>query len=256
MYNNKIELKRNQRKSSSKLKIRISILLCISLILVIGVILYLGDYYHSRLSLEEYQQEYSVTIIESKSIVSLKSNVDNGIGIVFYPGGKVEYTAYIPLLEPLAKIGYTCFIPKMPGNLAVFGINKADDVIKNNPNINTWYIAGHSLGGAMASSYVSKNVSKMNGIILLGAYPSSDLSTTNLKMLSIVGSNDKVINTEKYEAARMNAPDIAYYKVINGGNHAGFGDYGEQQGDGVSTISGQEQIIRTVEWIIEFCSEE
>jgi hypothetical protein len=253
MHINNIELKRNQKKSFSTMKIIISILLSISLIIIIGVSVYLSDYYHSRLSLDEYQQEYSVSIIENNSIISLKSNIDNGIGIIFYPGGKVEYTAYIPLLEPLAERGYTCFILKMPGNLAVFGIDKADKIIKDNPTIDTWYIAGHSLGGAMASTYVSNNDMKIKGIIFLGAYPSTNLSTTNLTMLSIVGSNDEVVNKEKYESSRTNAPNIAYYNTIDGGNHAGFGDYGEQKGDGVATIRGSEQIDQTIELIDEFC---
>lgn len=244
------------KKRISVLKIVLMIIAVLIFAMGVGSIIYVSDYYHSTYTLKEYQQNYNATsteITEKDSVITLKGETDNGIGIIFYPGGKVEYTAYIPLLELMAEKGYTCFIPKMPGNLAVFGVNKADKIIKQNTDINEWYIAGHSLGGAMASAYASKNSTKLKGIIFMGAYPSSDLSQTKLKMLSIVGSNDEVINRDSYENAKGNAPADAIYITLEGGNHSGYGDYGPQDGDGTAAITGEEQKEKTAGWIEEFC---
>jgi len=229
----------------------------VSLVLILGIamVAYTLVYYHSTKTLEQYAADATVNISQQGSIITVANDEPNGTGIIFYPGAKVEYTAYIPLMEKLAESGYTCYIQKMPGNLAIFGINKAENIINNtdNNNIDIWYIAGHSLGGAMASSYAAKNSEKLAGIIFLGAYPAYDLSSTSLNMLSIIGSNDGVLNRESYESAKSFAPDNATYDIIEGGNHAYYGDYGEQKGDGTATITRQEQIDQAAELIIKFC---
>ena len=78
-------------------------------------------------------------------------------GLIFYPGGKVEHTAYIPLMQACAENGILCVIVEMPFNLAVFDVNAADGIQKEYPQIENWYIGGHSLGGSMAASYLEKN---------------------------------------------------------------------------------------------------
>lgn len=173
-------------------------------------------------------------------------------GVIFYPGGKVEDRAYAPLAQLLAAEGYMTVIYRMPSNLAVLKPNAAGKVIEKYPAIDSWYLGGHSLGGAMASSYASKNPGKLAGYFALAAYPSSDLSSTSLKMLSIYGSEDGVLNQKSFEKYRTNAPDNAKYVEISGGNHAYFGNYGEQKGDGHATISRADQQRRTVELLVEF----
>lgn len=223
-------------------------------LMCIGMGVYLSDYSHSKHTLAEYQKEAEVTIIQEGSLITVEGQEPNGTGIILYPGGKVEYTAYVPLLEKIAEQGYTCYLPKMPGNLAVFGQKKAEKIIKEHGDIQTWYIAGHSLGGAMASVYASEHDRQLEGIILLGSYASSDLSDTKLRMLSIVGSNDKVVNQENYEKNKALAPKDVTYRIIEGGNHGNFGDYGPQDGDGKATISNEEQMTQTAGYIREFCS--
>jgi len=141
---------------------------------------------------------------------------------------------------------------KMPFNLAVFNVNAANKAISEVSNITTWYISGHSLGGAMASSYAASNADKLSGIILLGAYPSSDLSKTNLRLLTMYGSDDEVLNKNKLSETKINAPSNSLYYEIEGGNHAGYGDYGVQKGDGTATISGNEQQNIVTDKIIKF----
>ena len=230
----------------------ISLLGCV--IILVGIsFIYLSDYYHSNQSLEEYQNVSSLSIEETDSVITIKGESSNGIGIIFYPGGKVEYTAYIPLLEKIASEGYTCFLPKMPGNLAVLDSDKADEIIKENKEIQTWYLAGHSLGGAMASDYVGKHPEEVKGLILLGAYPIADLSKTEVAMLSVVGSLDEVVNRERLKSSKDFAPKNAIYKVIDGGNHAYYGDYGKQKGDGEAKITPEEQLVETTTAIVDFC---
>lgn len=172
-------------------------------------------------------------------------------GIIFYPGAMVEYTAYAPLLEACAQKGIMCILVKMPLNLAIFGETFADYFKEMYPNITEWYIAGHSLGGAIAAYHMENNYEGYEGIIFLAAYSAKDLTATGLKVLSIYGSEDKVLNKEKYASCLSNLKEYTEY-VIKGGNHAGFGCYGEQRGDGKATISNREQISITAEYISDF----
>ena len=67
------------------------------------------------------------------------------------------------------------------------------------------------------------------------------------KVLSLYGSEDRVLNREKLEAGREFMP-VDYTEIcIDGGNHAWFGNYGEQDGDGKASISREEQQEQTVE---------
>lgn len=172
-------------------------------------------------------------------------------GLIFYQGGKVEAEAYAPLMQELAEKGIASYLVDMPFNLAVFDINAADVVISENPDVKNWYLAGHSLGGAMASSYAEKNADWLAGLILLAAYSAVDLTDTNLETLIIYGTADEVLNKEKYEENRFFVPNMEEL-VLEGGNHAQFGDYGEQAGDGTATMSASEQLKQTVEAIINF----
>ena len=248
-----IQMEEQKHRKLSKFKIALLLIFCIFLVMGIAFGSYVFQYYHSQHTLAGYQKNYKIDITEENSVITLKGDTDNGIGIIFYPGGKVEYTAYIPLLAELAEQGYDCYIPKMPCNLAVFGVNRADDVIEDHSDVKEWYLAGHSLGGAMASSYAAKNSDKLTGIIFLGAYPASDISQSKLSMLSIVGTKDQVVNREKYETNKSMAPQGAVYKTLEGGNHADYGDYGAQKGDGEATITREEQIQQTAEWMEAFC---
>jgi len=160
---------------------------------------------------------------------------------VFYPGGKVEAEAYALLLKDIQDAGIRVFLVEMPFNLAVFDANAAEKIIANNPNIEHWYIGGHSLGGAMASQFAEKNADKLDGLILLAAYPLNDALD---KVLIIAGSQDLVLDQTKIEGFEVN--------WIEGGNHANFAHYGMQKGDGKALIDKDEQIKMTQMWIIEF----
>ncbi len=180
---------------------------------------------------------------EEKQYILLSSKTQTDTALIFYPGGKVEATAYYPLLSKISNQGITCILVKMPFHLAVFNPAAAEKIMQEFPEIKNWYIGGHSLGGAMASSYMASHPDSLNGLILLGAYPYGDIDTQ--KALVLYGTMDGVLSREKIKGAANVIP-------IEGGNHAGFGNYGSQKGDGVALISGEDQQEISVDVIYKF----
>lgn len=239
------------------LKYKKIIIVLTSIILFIGILfggfaIYASFYYHANSELINSfinDTEVNKNIISKNTTVYQKEETD--IGFIFYPGGKVEHTAYEPLMYLLADQDITCFLIEMPFNLAIFNINAADSIIDSYSNINHWYIGGHSLGGAMASSFALKN-NDIDGLILLGAYSTGDLSNKNIEVLSIYGSEDKVLNKEKYNECKANLPSDYQEIILEGGCHSYFGMYGMQDGDGIPSLTNEEQLNLTSTYIKEF----
>ncbi len=177
-------------------------------------------------------------------------------GFIFYPGGKVDHVAYAPLACALAERGVLCVLIEMPLRLAVLDSNAAAGVIeaveKQYTTVREWYIGGHSLGGSMAASYAGKHAKDFEGLVLLAAYSTADLREKELRVLSVLGSEDGVLNRKKYDKYEKNLPDGYVEEIIEGGNHAGFGDYGAQDGDGRMALSDGEQIEITAGMIAMF----
>jgi dienelactone hydrolase len=176
------------------------------------------------------------------------------VGLILYPGGRVDWRAYAPLAEDIAKNGILVSIVKMPFNLAVFGIDKAGDVIAAHPEISRWFVGGHSLGGVMAASFAYQNQNLLDGVIFLAAYPAetTDLSNTSLKALTLIASEDLNVTQELTGKAKKLLPEDAVQLEIIGGNHAQFGWYGDQPGDGIATISREQQLEVISTAIIKF----
>ena len=215
--------------------------------------IYLGDYYRADLAeIDGFEPMKSVAVDTSRDgmVAAVAENAD--VGLIFYPGGKVEYTAYLPLMTACAERGILAVVVEMPFNLAVLDMNAADGIRELYPEIERWYIGGHSLGGSMAASYIAKNSQDFSGLILLGSYSTADLSPLGISVLSLYGSADGVMNRENYEKYKPNLPSSFTEIVIDGANHAGFGMYGEQDGDGAASISNAEQITVTAEHIAKF----
>ena len=160
-------------------------------------------------------------------------------GFIFYPGARVQAEAYAPLMRRIAERGAACVLVQMPCNAALLNINAADRVYDALPQIEEWYIGGHSMGGAAAGSYAAGHADRVKGVALLGAYTTHTLD--GLSALSVYGSEDHVLNRKNYETYRANLPADATELVIEGGCHALFGNYGAQKGDGVPSVSAEEQ---------------
>ncbi len=226
------------------------------LLLAAVFFIYTGIYYHADASAEAAMvpdETVAVTQIEEGWFFDGPS-ADRAF--VFYPGGKVEETAYAPLLRRLAAEGADVFLLKVPFRLAVFEPDGASGVTTRY-DYEHWYVGGHSLGGAMAANYAASHGEELEGLILLAAYPTKALPE-ELEVVSVYGSEDGVLNREKLEAGRALMPEEYTEAKIEGGNHAQFGNYGPQRGDGTPTIGAEEQQAQTVGIILEalFSAEE
>ena len=241
------------RKSSWIRKVLIG--LAIIIVIATGAFFwYVNDYYQATAeAVEALQSDGSVTITETDDAITFTPNgEDPEEGIIFYPGGKVEAEAYAPLLRSLAEVDFLVVIAKMPFHLAVFDANAAEAIMAQENEVEEWYLAGHSLGGVMASSFAADQSDVVAGLIFLASYPSGDLTDAPFPVLSIYGSEDEVLNRESYDEAQGKLPDDYTEIVLDGGNHGQFGDYGPQEGDGTAAISAVQQQQQTVEAITAF----
>ncbi|WP_405276277.1 alpha/beta hydrolase [Methanobrevibacter sp.] len=227
-------------------KVKIAIVIILLLILGYGIF-YLTDYYHAeKTATDLLNGTGNVSVIKSPNGLFLNGS-GNDTALIFYPGAKVEYTSYLPMFTQLASQGIDCYLVEMPFNIAFFAQNSADDIIDNS-TYSHYFIAGHSLGGVVASSYVN-STDNVDGLILLASYPTEDLSKP---VLSIYGSEDKSLNLEKYNQAKPFTNNNLTEIIIDGGNHAQFAYYGDQSGDGKAKISPQNQQNQTVIAILNF----
>ena len=222
------------------------IILIIILIIMLGFGIYVSDYSHSDSTALSYINGSGNVSVTHESNGLFIDGKGNDTALIFYPGAKVEYSAYLPLMNQIASQGVDVYLVQMPFNLAFFGQNSADDIIKNS-NYSHYIMSGHSLGGVAASGYASKH--DVDGLVLLAAYPSEEIDKPTL---SIYGSEDKVLNLKSYNDASPLIKANFTEHVINGGNHAQFGNYGLQKGDGNAGINSTLQQNETASEIIKF----
>lgn len=173
-------------------------------------------------------------------------------GVIFYPGGFVHPAAYIPLAARLVSACRTVLVVKMPLDLAVLKADADQSLKKQYPHFTTWWIGGHSLGGAMAAKAAKSG--GYQGLFLLAAYPAAadDLSAQSLPVLSLSARNDGLATPAEIEQNKSLLPPDTRYHVIEGGNHAQFGDYGPQDKDGQATLSATAQQTEAAQILLEF----
>jgi dienelactone hydrolase len=211
---------------------------------------YCADYYRALSEADDALiSATNLAVTKGDWLTAFEPSSKKSLGYIFYPGGKVESKAYAPFCRALSEKGNPTYLVTMPYNLAFFHSDAANGIIAAHPEVSSWVLIGHSLGGAMAGAYAAQNNSRLNGIVFLAAYTPNDLSQTPLKSLTIYGSEDGVMNREKYREAYSLLPLNNKEIVIAGGNHASFGLYGEQAGDGKATIKPDEQIQKSVDAI-------
>lgn len=201
--------------------------------------IYFGTYYHASSEAAALLRGSDAVRVEAIAAGWLLDGPGERDALIFSPGGKVEPTAYLPLLTILAEDGVDCFLVRMPLNMAFMDMNAAAG-LQDRYAYDRWYLAGHSLGGAMAALHAAKHPERLSGLILLAAYATKPLDQ-DLRVLELHGSEDGVLNRTKLAAGRQYLPASAVSEELPGGNHAQFGDYGPQKGDGVPTVSREEQ---------------
>ena len=234
-------MKKTRPAFRRKFKIIAGIFLLTAAILAGAFFAYVSDYYRAdELALEVMAQGENISVQGNLTVLSPSYPTDTAL--IFYPGAKVEAEAYLPLLDRIRQDGICCILVEMPFRMAIFDWDAAAEVIPQFPDIRHWYIGGHSMGGAMASQFASRNLDQVEGLILMGAYIYGDYPPE--KALTIYGSlnqsvEDKIDYTQNvYE--------------IQGGNHAQFGNYGPQKGNLPATITAEKQQEQTALAIGEF----
>ena len=221
------------------------------LALFLGACFYFGSYYRA--------DETALTALKSDDAVQVSRIPQGGYffdgpckdtAIIFYPGAKVETSAYAPLMHRIAEERADVFLLDMPLHMAFFGINKADRIRSAYGTYSSWFMAGHSLGAAMAAQYVSEHLDAYDGLIMLAGYPTRNLHADGFSLLNIYGSNDG--HTGMLAKNPQYRPQDTTEVVIDGGNHAQFGNYGIQKGDGTSDISALQQQEEAAAAIVSF----
>lgn len=233
----------NNRKlpASKKLTVVLGIVVLLLAVCAGAFFWYVSDYYPADdVALEVMAQNSGITVQDNLTILS--PSVPSDTAIIFYPGAKVEAEAYLPLLDQIRQTGVTCILVHMPFHMAIFDADAAEEVMEQFPDIQHWYMAGHSMGGAMASRFAADHPEEIDGLILLGAYIYGDYPDE--KTLTVYGSLNQSV--EDHIDYTENIVEI------EGGNHAQFGNYGPQKGDLPATISTEEQQAQTVDAIEQF----
>ena len=228
------------------------ILLLVIALLASSFFIYTGSYYRAdEKALNAMTGDETVAVLQMDDGWLFDGPSDDQI-LVFYPGGKVEEKAYAPLMRRLAENGIDAFLLKAPFRLAILNPEKADRII-DRFQYDRYFVGGHSLGGAVAGIYAEANSDKTDGLILLAAYTTSRIDD-DLLTVSVYGSNDTVLNQEKYKENLVNVSARFTEHVIEGGNHSQFGSYGLQNGDRKADISFEKQIEETCAVIIDVLS--
>ncbi|MGB8644308.1 MAG: alpha/beta hydrolase [Anaerolineae bacterium] len=178
-------------------------------------------------------------------------------GLIFYPGGHVDPRAYAPMAHAIAAQGYLVVIPPMPLALAFFGIGVGQDVMNAYPQIRSWAVAGHSLGGVAAASFAASRPDRVQALALWASYPADgdSLATSTLKVVSIYATQDGLSTGAKIDTSRKLLPASTQWVEIMGGNHGQFGWYGAQSGDGTATISREDQQKQIVDATVALLKE-
>ena len=214
------------------------IALAVVAVLALAIVVFLA-YAHTVMAGErpaalEAWRDDDVTIRQTeRSFVIEPAGGASGVGLVFIPGAKVDPAAYLWKLSGIvAESGATVVITEPTLNLAFFDFRPLSDFTDLAPEVDDWFVGGHSLGGVRACQLAEGT----DGLVLFGSYCANDLSESGLAALSISASQDGLSTPEKIDESAHLLPADTIFVVIEGGNHAGFGAYGAQAGDGEATI--------------------
>ncbi len=176
---------------------------------------------------------------------------DSTIGLVFIPGAKVDPWAYASTLSGLVRDeGISVVITRPWLNLAFFDLRPLASFTDDVPDVDIWMVGGHSLGGVRACMLAED----ADALVLFASYCSTDLATTGMPVLSVSGGNDGLSTRSKIEDAAHLLPPDTLFVEIPGANHANFGAYGPQDGDGESSVPVDEMIANVSEIVGDFAA--
>jgi hypothetical protein len=226
-----------------------------------GIIFIIYFFYSSIHSWQPNPNDYDAAINNKDLVITenskyysvLPKNGSVNDGVIIYQGAFADAKSYIAPYSKLVDSGIGIFILRSPFGFALFNVAGANQVINENPDIKTWYVAGHSLGGVAACEYAKTNTSKINGLILLASFCNGNATNLNTPVLSISGSNDGLSTPQKIDNSRSKLPSNTKFVVIDGANHTEFGDFEKlQPGDNETSVSQAEATSQINSAIINF----
>lgn len=175
--------------------------------------------------------EVSISMVDEGILIEPTTAAAPATGLVFIPGAKVEPIAYAGVLsEVVSASGITVLITEPTLNLALVDQRPLDAFTSAAPEVTQWAVGGHSLGGVRACFLAE--TPEVVALLLFGSFCANDLSDRTFAVLSLEGENDELTTQQQIEDALGLLPEGTVRVMIEGANHASFGDYGPQPGDG------------------------
>lgn len=222
-----------------------------------GGVYYFSQGFHGRAaSIEQVRANENVDLEPAHGgyvLSPANASASATVGLVFYPGARVEPDAYLVTFAPIVvATGITVSIPDLPLNVGLLGVGTAGQIQHSNPAVQRWYVGGHSLGGVAACRYASNAPDSVDGLVLFASYCDRDVSEQELAVLSITGTQDTVLDRGAYDDARGRLPADTVFHEVDGVNHSQFGSYSGQRGDSPATVSYETAHDRVATVVIEW----
>ena len=175
---------------------------------------------------------------DNRVIMSPTQDPDS-VGMLYFPGARVDPYSYLYPLVDIAAEGTTIVIVDPLFNMALIDTRGVGELTRDLPEVSEWVLAGHSLGGVKACLEASHP--SVTHLVLFASYCATDISSLDIGVLQIVGDQDGLLNNDlRVEALSLLPASEDATLVIPGANHADFGTYGPQPGDGPSSYTNEE----------------
>jgi len=237
---------RDRPKWNKVLRIALIAVASVTVLMIAGVFAWanIGVMNADDAAIQKVRDNPAISVHETpQSFILSPTGTASGDGLVFIPGAKVAADSYLfKLSGAVAQSGITVVVTKPILNLAFFDQRSLDTFTEAAPDVTRWFVGGHSLGGVRACQYAQQP--DVRGLVLFASYCANDLADVDTTVLSLSGSNDLLSTPEKVMAAADLLPTSTTFFPIEGANHAGFGNYGVQAGDGIATLD--DSVVRDI----------
>ena len=175
---------------------------------------------------------------DNRVIMSPTQDTDS-VGMLYFPGARVDPYSYLYPLVDIAAEGTTVVIVDPLFNMALIDSRGVGELTRDLPKVSEWVLAGHSLGGVKAC--LEADHPSVTHLVLFASYCATDISSLDIGVLQIVGDQDGLLDNDlRVEAFSLLPAGEDATLVVPGANHADFGTYGPQPGDGPSSYTNEE----------------
>lgn len=178
---------------------------------------------------------------------------DSGVGFIIFTGAKMDEKSYAYIAELLHKEGHTVVLPKFMFHMSSTGTNRGIEIMESNPEIEKWFLIGHSIGGMPISRIAVQKPANLQGLAFLASYVSTDLSELDVSAIHIMASNDNFYSEKQRAEERLDyLPKNSTVITIEGASHQGFGAYDSWGDRGGATLPWKEQQKQAVRMMLDF----